>query len=378
VDGLVYGQRRFFPQMLDWVAEQVETLVAVEGVRPGEIAILGPRMTGAVRFALAERLGSRQIRTRAHHPSRPLRDEPAVQCAFTLSALAHPQWGLPLSRFDVAYALMQAIAGMDLVRAQFLTDIVYRVREGAPFLSTFEQIHAQAQERVTYALGDLYEGLRGWLVDYGQEFEEGDQTHRGDTNHQYDLFLGRLFEEVLTQPGYGFPPSSEAAEVMSNLIESARNFRLALRGILEPSGAPLGKEYVLTVQEGVLPAQFLPGWRDWPEDSILLASANTFLMMDRPVAVQFWLDAGSRSWLERPGQPLANPHVLSRHWPRNQVWTDEEEVQAGLDRLYRLAVGLVRRCRTRIYLAGAQLSEQGYEQRGPLIRILSRFTHDAS
>ena len=39
-------------------------------------------------------------------------------------ALAHPHWNIHPPKFDVAYALMQSIEGLDLVRAQLLTEIV--------------------------------------------------------------------------------------------------------------------------------------------------------------------------------------------------------------------------------------------------------------
>ncbi|MCL4731026.1 MAG: hypothetical protein KJ044_11395, partial [Planctomycetes bacterium] len=51
---------------------------------------------------------------------------------------------------------------------------------------------------------------------------------------------------------------------------------------------------------------------------------------------------------------------------------DQMEVAARDDALRRLLLGLVRRCRRHIYAAIAELGEQGYEQRGPLLRILQQ------
>ena len=121
---LSFEYRRYFPQMLDWVAEQVADLVHQQGVSPGEIVILSPFLPDALRFSLAERLARLSIPTRSHRPSRTLREENAARCLLTLSALAHPAWGLCPSKFDVAYALLQAIEGLDLVRAQLLAEIV--------------------------------------------------------------------------------------------------------------------------------------------------------------------------------------------------------------------------------------------------------------
>jgi hypothetical protein len=85
------------------------------------------------------------------------------------------------------------------------------------------------------------------------------------------------------------------------------------------------------------------------------------------VDYQFWLDIGSRGWYERLYQPLTHPSVLSRRWRPGQKWDQDDEDAANQQRLYRLAVGLLRRCRRQVFLGLSELGEQGYEQRGPLL-----------
>jgi len=93
---------------------------------------------------------------------------------------------------------------------------------------------------------------------------------------------------------------------------------------------------------------------------------------NRPVEVQFWLDAGSRGWAERLYQPLTHPYVLSRRWQPGRLWTDADELEVGRAALARLVVGLLRRCKSSLYLCLTDLNEQGYEQRGPLLQALQR------
>jgi hypothetical protein len=126
------------------------------------------------------------------------------------------------------------------------------------------------------------------------------------------------------------------------------------------------------LNDGVISAQYVSAWNTAPEDAVLLAPAYTFLMSNRPVAVQFWLDVGSSGWYERLFQPLTHPYVLSRHWKLGQVWTDADEVDANNATLARLLTGLLRRCRGRIYLGLTELGESGYEQRGVLIRAFQQ------
>ena len=76
------------------------------------------------------------------------------------------------------------------------------------------------------------------------------------------------------------------------------------------------------------------------------------------------------AWFERLYQPLTHPYVLSRAWPAGRLWTSVDEFEANRDTLYRLALGLLRRCRGRVHLAFSQLSEGGYEQKGMLLRCI--------
>jgi hypothetical protein len=393
---LAYEYHRYHPEMLDWIAAEIAGLVHEQDVPPGEIVVLAPFLTDALRFSLMNRLERQGVPVRSHRPSRALREEPATRCLLTLAAIAHPQWGICPSRFDVAYALMQAIDGMDLVRAQLLAEIVYRVKDGVPTLSSFDQIKPEVQERITFVLGDRYENLRTWIEDYIAAYSPPPMGEGTGEGVELDHFLSRLFGEVLSQAGYGFHGNYDAGEVAANLIESVQKFRWVTGASRRLSAAgdetvstqddwrpgsnsaatwgrvSLGKEYVEMVQDGVVAAQYVRSWQLQPEDAVLLAPAYTFLMSNRPVDYQFWLNAGGRGWWERLYQPLTHPYVLSRHWPHNEVWTDANEFETRQDALYRLTLGLIRRCRRKIYLGLSELGEQGYEQQGPLLQAIQR------
>jgi hypothetical protein len=301
--------------------------------------------------------------------------------------IAHPAWGMAPSRFDIVHALIQAIEDLDLVRAQLLAEIVYRSSKGRPLLTSFDRLNPEAQERITYLLGGRYENLRLWLEDYSlNPFDE------------LDYFFSRLFGEVLSQPGYGFHLDYDAGAAAANLIDSARRFRRVVQDALRDSDenpsnedgaqtvdrqlssishpSSLGRQYIELVQDGVVAAQYLRGWETAVGDSVLIAPAYTFLMGNRPVDYQFWLDVGGRGWAERLYQPLTHPYVLSRHWPVGAPWTDVEEFESGQEALYRLALGLVRRCRRKIYLGLSQLGESGYEHKGLFLAALQRLLRD--
>ena len=361
---LIYELHRFHPEMLDWVADTISQLVHGEGLPPAEIAVLAPFLTDALRFSLAQRLEQRGIPTRSHRPSRALREESAARALLTLAALGHPAWGLCPPRHDVTSALVHTIEALDLVRAQLLSEILYRPKGGRPHLEPFAGLQTEVQQRITYLLGGRYEALRLWLEQYSAAPVE-----------ELDHFLSRLFGELLSQPGFHFHQDYDGARVAANLIESVQKFRW-IAGALPAEKSP-AQEYVELVQEGVLAAQYLRDWETEEEDAVLLAPAFTFLMGNRPVEVQFWLNVGSTGWWERLYQPLTHPHVLSRQWPVGKLWLDSDEVAAREETLYRLTQGLLRRCRRAIYLGLSELSEQGYEQQGALLIAIQRVLRES-
>ena len=359
-DVLAYEYHRYYPQVLDWVADQIADLVHGQNVLPAEIAVLAPFMPDALRFSLTNRLERHNIPTRSHRPSRALRDENATRCLLTLAAIAHPEWNFCPSKFELVYALVQAIDGLDLVRAQLLAEIVYRVSNGVPALISFDGINPIMQERLTYLLGERFERLRTWIEAYTEGEPEA-----------LDHFMSRLFGELLSQKNFGFHRDYDAGQVAANLIESIRKFRRVLRGS-DFDDRSLGQEYVEMVQDGVVAAQYVGSYQVRAEDAVLLAPAYTFLMTNRPVDYQFWLDVGGRGWWERLYQPLTHPHVLSRRWPRDAVWTDADEVAARNDALSCLNMGLIRRCRRKIYLGLSELDAGGREQKGQQLQAIQR------
>lgn len=349
----------FYPEMLDEITNRVRSLVEDEGISPSEIVILAPYLSDALRFSITNRLEQAKIPWRTHRPSRSLRDEAASKTLLTLSALAHPHWNIRPAKFDMAHALMFAL-NTDLIRAQLLTEIVYRQKDLR--LSTFDEIKPNIQERITYLLGEKYTNLRRWINEY-----------RETNPLPLDFFLRKLFGEVISQPDYGFHLNLDAVRVAASLIESIRKFRSAM----EPSntdltGLEIGREYLAMLEDGVIAAQYLESWRSEDKNAVLVAPAHTFLMMNRPASVQFWLDPGSNGWAQRLSQPLTQPYILSRHWEQGRLWVDSDEVNAETESLARLAGGLLARCREKIYLAVSGLGEAGFEQRGTLLRAFQK------
>ncbi len=390
-----FEQKRFYPQTIDWVIEQIAELIE-QGVLPNEIVVMAPFVSDALRFSFTHRMAQKGLPARSHRPSRPLSEEPAAKTMLTLARLAFPHWKLLPEPFDVAQTLSQALTDLDLIRANLLTQVVYRPYGGRSSqqsdisnqitdgqgskpgsnspLTAFDQIDGPIRERISYQVGTRFDTLRQWLENVAT-----------DPPPVLDHFFSRAFGELLSQPGFGFHNNQETGEIVANLIDSARAFRRVAEQVPvidddQPAETTaqkvdrLNRAYLETIEQGIAAAQYVRSWDLTPsaEESVLITPATTFLMSNRPVAHQFWLDAGSNGWWERIAQPLTHPYILAADWEPGRSWTDDDEVQAQHDRLNRLVLGLIRRCGKHIYIVNSEVGEQGYEQRGELLSVLQR------
>jgi hypothetical protein len=350
---------KYFPEMVQWVAGKISDLIE-KGTPPDQIAVLAPFMPDVLRFSLSNRLVDLGIPNQAHRPSRALRDEPTTQTLLTLSTIAFQEWEMPPQRINFAFALMQVIEGLDLVRSQLLTHYITQKNASGFTLQPFETVPAEARDRITYRVGARYDHLRNWLESVQQE-----------PSLPLDFFLNRLFGEVLSQPGFNFHKDLNSGNNVARLIESIQKFRWAIKPHKMAETFALGKEYVQMVQDGVIGAQYDQSQRNGQEEAVFLSPAYTFLIRNEPVDVQFWLDVGSPSWYQRLDQPLTQPYVLSRNWDKGQTWTAEDELRAAHQTLERLTLGLLNRCRKKVFIAMSELDVRGFENRGLLTRVIN-------
>ena len=355
---LITEAHRYHPAMVDWVARQVDLLVRERDASPNDIAIVAPFMSDALRFGLADGLAQRGVKLRSHRPSRALRDEPAARTLLTLARLAHPHWNMPPTDFDIVFALMAAISGLDLVRAKLLTEMLYRNGR----LLAFAEVRSTAmQERVTFDLGARYDRLAAWINRYIE----------GDRVDAIDIFFRRLYGALLSRAGFGFHDDVDAGNTAQNLVDSARGFRWSLDFMSRyDEQIDLSQDYVKMVDRGVIANFYLRDWIADAEEGVLIAPAYTFLLNNRAVDYQFWLNIGSEGWSRRLYQPLTHPYVLSRGWTAGMMWTEEDERNLSRETLGRLLLALTRRCRKAVYLGYSELSESGHEQRGLLLETI--------
>jgi len=185
------------------------------------------------------------------------------------------------------------------------------------------------------------------------------------------IFFRRRCGQVLSRPGVGVHDNSDAGNISMNRVDSARNFRWSLEFVRRyEDQTDLGRDYLDMVDRGVIADFYLRDWIADNDDCVLIAPAYTFLLGNRAVDYQFWLNIGSEGWARRLYQPLTHPHVLSLGWRAGRTWTDDDEAAMNRQTLGRLVLALTRRCRKEIYLGYSELSESGHEQRGLLLEAI--------
>ena len=349
-----FEQFHFYPQMIEEVCREVQRLIE-NGESASDMVILSPFLSDSLLFSLTTRLADHQIPSYPARPSRALAREPVIQCLVAFAKLAHPNLQLSMDAIEMRQALMTAIEGMDAVRAQLICKTLFNERHPEAGLGSFNNLKGGLPERITYLFGERVEKIRSWLNDYKE-------------NEALPLFgfWSRFFGELLSQPGFGFHQDFNAAELTARLILSAKRFRQLMLPLPDFKEIDYDREYIALLQSGLIGAQFFEAV-EHPQ-AVLIAPAFTYLMTNRAVKYQFWLDIGSNGWWERLNQPLTHPYVLSRHWPAGTPWQDSDEIKANQITLARLVDGLLNHCSEHLYLYMAGMDDQGREQRNQLLQ----------
>lgn len=331
----------FWGDMVNQAAGVVADLVA-EGVPPGEIAVIAPRVDHLLATALGQALEPRGIYIEPLVPTRRLLDEPAVRAIVALVGLAVPAWRPPWPSPSPYIDAVRVLLGLDPIAAAHLGEALWDAQDDLP---------DPAQHPAPYRR------LHAWLRAARQR------------TWQTDGFVRAALLELLLPLRPDLPP--EAIDACRQLLRSAADFRLAgerlAAGFHPDDQGPFGPAYRPLVTEAT--ATLWPPWpaAGEPEDArVLLATPQAYLGRRLTSTVQIWLDISAPGWQPTGVSELANPHVLAPDWPAGAAWTDDDARrvrEAARDRTVR---ALLRRCTGRVITAAAALSPWAQEQEGGL------------
>lgn len=344
---------RYRREMVQQVADLLQHLQA--DVAPHEVAIITPYLDEGLHYMLNRALKAAAIPSRLLRRRASPRDRPRVRAWLTWLALAHPEWDMAPAPYDVAEALTLSIAGLDAARAELLTEALYRPEQAE--LLPVAEMKERVEERVGRDRVTMVEDLRRWLAEEG-----GGQPP--------DVFLHRLFNDLLAQPPFQPEPDEAGAAVCEWLVRTASRLREAATRMELTAPAQMGRAFIESVNQGLVTA-YPPELGEPPDaDGVLVSTIYGYLLAGRPVRVQVWLDATANGWWDIPRQPLSNAFVLAQSWPTGETWTMETEFRVRNELLSRLIRGLTARCSEGVILATSDLDRRGQRQDGRLWHAL--------
>ncbi|HFC11843.1 MAG TPA: hypothetical protein ENJ56_03285 [Anaerolineae bacterium] len=346
---------RYRREMLVAVAGQLADLIHGQNVPSKQIAIIVPYLDNALRYTLTEALKEQGIAMNIVRRRASPRDEPRVRAWLTWVALAHPDWGIFPTEYDVAEALALSIHGLDPARAALLAQVVFPT--GALQLISAEMIPAITQERIGASMIALYEELRLWLLENGGQ-------------HTLDHFLYNLFG-LLSKRSFQPEPDVAGAGVLEWLVQSAVRLTDSAEALQLPTLADVGVAFLTSINKGLVTSQ-PPEMGDPPDpNGVLISTIYGYLLRGQPVKYQVWLETAASGWWDIPRQPLSNAFVLAASYDPDRMWTMAEEIDIRNQLLARIIRGLTARCGEKIILATSDLDRRGQRQDGTLWRAFT-------
>jgi hypothetical protein len=346
---------RYRREMVANLMPVLQRLIDDEGVPPYDIAIIAPYLDGALRYMLNQAMKEAGLPFFLLRRRSSPRDEPRVRAWLTWLILAHPDWQVMPSRFDVAEALTLTIHGIDPARAELLTEWLYR-SETAELLPA-DHLPDRILRRVGGELAGLVDELRVWL---------------GEANGRYplDTFLHKLFTELLSQRRFQPEPDLAGAAVCDWLVQSAGRLRRSAQVIGLNTAAEMGAAFINGIYNGLVTAN-PPELGDPPDpNGIMISTIYGYLLAGSPVRVQVWLETAATGWWDIPNQPLSNAFVLAQSYDPDKPWTVEDDFAIRNELLSRIVRGLAARCADGIIVANSDLDRRGLRQDGLLWRAL--------
>lgn len=346
---------RYRREMITKLVQSLEGQIA-DGIPPKQIALIAPYLDAALAYMLDQELGAAGIPYRLLKRRSRLHDEPRVRSWLTWLSLSHPNWDIQPASYDVAEALTLSIEDLDPVRAQLLADHMFA--ETGLFSLVNPSIPQSVVERIGPSNVELGLELWQWL------------SENGNDRYPIDIFLLRLFSDLLGQRRFQAEPDLSGAAICDWLVRTAER----LRGSAEEMGlrtpAAIGRTFIKGIQNGLVTSN--PPLLGNPPDpeGVLISTIYGYLLTGQTVQVQVWLETGASGWWDIPRQPLSNAFVLAQSWPAGQKWTAEEEFKIRNELLSRIVRGLTARCSGGVILAHSDLDRRGVRQEGPLWRAL--------
>lgn len=346
---------RYRREMVANVPAQLHRLMMERNIQPSQIAILAPYLDGALQYTLQQELKNAGIPYRLLRRQSSPREEPRIRAWLTWLALAHPDWQISPSPYDVAEALSLNIHDLDPIRAALIAKYLY----DQPTVTLLDSSHLpnDLRSRIGTERVQRVDQIRLWL-----------QKQYGTL--PLDQFLYQLFNDLLSRPEFQPEPDVAGAAVCDWLVRTATRLRQNAPAIGLETAAQIGQTFSAGIYQGLVTAN-PPDLGEPPDpNGIVIATAYGYLLSGLHSAVQVWLECNIMGWWQTPYQPLSNAFVMLQSRNETTVWTEQENIEVHNDLLNSVIRGLTSRCQQGILLTTCDLDRRGQRQSGHLWRAI--------
>lgn len=346
-------------EMVQKTLLKVEELL-MQGFKPRDIAVICPFNDFIIAYELHKKAKILGISIMETSKKYRFIDNEYLQPLIVLAVLCNDYKSIRLTGEDYKN-FFSFMLQLDPIRSSLLSSLVVD--------SELSELNNEVKNRVGVTYVEKYIKLKNWIEKYKIQFPE----------HKVPLaeFFRKAFLEVLIM----LPKVKEHIEDYINLYESCENFVNTLNK-LEFKGRSSGERFIeFILREG---SEFysLNEIQEMllQDNSVVLTSPYTYLTSNLNSKVQIWTDISSNMWCSRNIKELSNSYVLRSNWDINDIYTYEKENNNIYGILTSVVHGLLRKCRSELYIYGSEYSLNGYQQESNfsdiLVEILSEEGED--
>ncbi|MEG4804454.1 recombinase family protein [Microcoleus sp. ARI1-B5] len=373
-------------QLLRETAEIIVDAVKSKAVEPQEIAVIAPGMDAIARYSLTEILARDGIAAESLNDQRPLSTTPEIRALLTLLALVYPGLGRLVDRDGAAEMLVvlgsqkqrepedsnptfhqksqiQNQKSIDPVRAGLIADHCFCPDLDRPQLLAITAF--PRWDRVGHRAAAGYEQIVEWI-----EQQRSQQQER--LLPSPIALLDRAIQKFLINDRY---LAYDRLAALRELMETAAHY-WEIHGRMQRVEPTNGGDsetiarFIQLLRQGTVTANPFPVRSQGPEaQAVTLANIFQYRSSRRAHKWHFWLDAGSPLWLSGGAATLFGAPLFVRS-QLGRPWETEDETAADQQRLRRILVDLLSRCRV-LYLCHSELAVNGQEQTGPLLPLIN-------
>ncbi len=330
--------------MLAEVSAKVEDLIANQGVKPEEIALVAPYLDKVLEFTLEQESAEADYSLVNLTRSRLLLENQFAQTLIVLTVLARPDWELEVS-FSALVQTFNLILDFDPVRSSSLAE---EIKNNGLELPAMEEVGLRA--KLGFSKAERYDEFKAWLEDW-----QG-------TDFKLEYFFRSAFGSFLSS----LSPAEEDILACRQLIKSIVDFKEVAAEFRDYSEQEVGARFIEMVNKGTLAAEVLLSEEDI-EEKVILATPYTFLSVPyvEQVKYLFLVDISSELWFLGGGKELSNPFILSRSQAEIE-WTDQLNQSLQREQLVDYLQSLLSKVTSGVYLADSTLNSRGWQQEGQL------------